>query len=381
MEKENEITKPLPPPTYINMKRRKISAKEGYKLAKRNKSVRDWAIATPQTPPTNPPSMFQKEPSISVEEEEELKMLEEPAEVDMLKGQRLAECKAKKITFQTKTICANLVEELVAEMKAGGSEDWEVIANQEMDRMMDRLGQERNVIIPSSILEEEAELEMISRRCEGGTKLEFQSRLGVKEELEMEEWRPLEDMDGMEYEEWLQAELESMNMNVRKDQPDISKIVNCKMDLGLAITHTLSSATTNTLSSATPEPKCSRDDEFGPTVCSTPRTLVFEDRNMKMGQAGVQVQAGLELKSDSSSSIPQVSFSSLTTRIKPKPWHVTRKRGIIPDGLVQTRLNHFRMLTNRKGGGTKQICSTNESPGKRGGSYLNSPKAEKQRRQ
>ena len=135
------------------------------------------------------------------------------------------------------------------------------------------------------------------------------------------------------------------------------------------------------MSSATPEPKCNKEDEFGPTMCSTPRTLVFEDMNIVMGQAGVQVQAELELESNSSSSIPQVSFSSLTTSTKPKPWHVTKKRGIIPDGLVQTRLTHFRMLTHRKGGGTKQIGSTNESPGKRGGSDLNSPKAEKQRRQ
>ena len=75
-----------------------------------------------------------------------------------------------------------------------------------------------------------------------------------------------------------------------------------------------------------------------------------------------------------------VSFSTLSPSRKPKPWHIKKKRGIIPDGLVQSRLNHFRMLTNGEGGRNKQLCSTNESPGKRGGSDLNSPKAGKQRK-
>ena len=197
-EKRNEITEPLPTPKYMDMKRKKISAKEGYELIKRNKSVKDWARATP---PTNPPPIIQKEPSISVEEEEEIKKLEEPAEIDIEKGQRLAECMAKQTAFWTQNICASLVEVIYTKMEARVREDWEIVANREVDMMMDRLGQEKDVTI-SSILEEEAELEniFIFIRCEGSVK--YQSRVGDQEELGMEEWRPMEDMVGMEYEAW-----------------------------------------------------------------------------------------------------------------------------------------------------------------------------------
>ena len=443
MEKEeNEITEPLPPPKYIDMKRKKISVKEGYKLAKGNKSIKNWVRATP---PTNPPPIIQKEPYISVEEEEENKKLEEPDSLDMEKSQRLAECRAKQTAFLTQNICASLVEGMYTEMEARMREDWEIVANKGVDMMMDKLGQVKDVTF-SSILEEEAELENIFIRCEGEVK--YQTRVGDLKECWMEEWRPMEDMIGMEYEVWMQEELGSMGI----DPPDRSTRIMCRSDLGLAITNTVSRAITNTLSSATPRPVCTRDDdlgptvcstprtllygemnvekcqagvhvqaklglkssrsdkglaitntvshaitntlssatpkkictrddEFGPTVCSTPRTLLYEEMNVKKCQTGVHVQAKLGLKSSSSSNISEVSFSSVTPSRKSKPWHVIKKRGIIPDGLVQTRLNHFRLLTNGEGGNIKQICSTNESPGKRRGSYLNSPKAEKQRKQ
>ena len=188
------------------------------------------------------------------------------------------------------------MEGIYTEMEARGREGWEIAANRAVDMMMDRLGQEKDVTI-SSILEEEAELEniFIFIRCEGSVK--YQSRVGDQEELGMEEWRPMEDMVGMEYEAWMQEELESMSV----DPPDISTRRVCKRDVGLAITNTVSSATTNTLSSATPEPMCTRDDDFGPTVCSTPRTLIYGEMDVKKCQAGVQVQAKLELKSSSSS--------------------------------------------------------------------------------
>ena len=47
---------------------------------------------------------------------------------------------------------------------------------------------------------------------------------------------------------------------------------------------------------------------------------------------------------------PQTSFSALTTSLKPKPWHVVKKRGIVPDGLVQTHFNHFKSWPMRGGG-------------------------------
>ena len=52
------------------------------------------------------------------------------------------------------------------------------------------------------------------------------------------------------------------------------------------------------------------------------------------------------------------SFITLANSLKPKPWHLVKKRGIIPDGLVQTHLNHFRKLTN---GGSREedVIQTN----------------------
>ena len=154
------------------MKRKKISAKEGYKLAKKNRSVKEWVQATP---PVKPPPIILEEPSISVDEEEESKNLEEPDRLDLQRGQRLAECRAKQTAFITQMICASLMEDIHTEMEARVREDWEIAANRELDMLMDRLGQERDVTI-ASIVEEETVLDVIYRRCEGGAK--YQSRVG-----------------------------------------------------------------------------------------------------------------------------------------------------------------------------------------------------------
>ena len=78
------------------------------------------------------------------------------------------------------------------------------------------------------------------------------------------------------------------------------------------------------------------------------------------------------------------SFTTLTESLKPKHWHLVKKRGIIPDGLVQTRLNHCRKLTNGSRGERDIIqtnfCSTNERAGKRKGGNLDSPSAVRHRR-
>ena len=68
------------------------------------------------------------------------------------------------------------------------------------------------------------------------------------------------------------------------------------------------------------------------------------------------------------------SFTTLVNSLKPKPWHLIKKHGIIRDGLVQTRLNHFRKLTNGGRGEDNVIqsnlCSTNERAGKRKGGNI-----------
>ena len=39
---------------------------------------------------------------------------------------------------------------------------------------------------------------------------------------------------------------------------------------------------------------------------------------------------------------------------KPKPMHIVKKRGIVPDGLVQARLTQFRLLTNQGRGNERE---------------------------
>ena len=89
------------------------------------------------------------------------------------------------------------------------------------------------------------------------------------------------------------------------------------------------------------------------------------------------------LKLTSEQKIVKPSFSAIFDSVQPKPWHLIKKRGIIPDGLVQTRLTHFSKLTNgSKGKGDvyrPELCSTNGKASKRKGGNLESPKA-KQRR-
>ena len=318
-------------------------------LAKCNQSVREWARISP-------PSALQNKTSISIseEEEEELNKMEEPVALDLVRGQRLAQCRAKQTAFVTQNICAILVEAVYTEMEARVREDWEVVANKEVDMMMDKMGHTVDVAI-TTILEEEAELEMIWSELTGYA-VEARFKSGGQDGSWMEEWRPGDDVEGIEYEDWLHDELERLDLQRTLVPPDVSSRGLVWIDLGLA--------KSNPMSCATPEePVCTLGDKFGPVFCSTPRTL-FEDEKKKK----CVTTPGL------------VSFSTLSPSRKPKPWHIKKKRGIIPDGLVQSRLNHFRMLTNGEGGRNKQLCSTNESPGKRGGSDLNSPKVGKQRK-
>ena len=49
--------------------------------------------------------------------------------------------------------------------------------------------------------------------------------------------------------------------------------------------------------------------------------------------------------------LPQASISVKNLSRKPKPWHVVKTRGIVPDGLVQAWLTHFQQLTNQGRGG------------------------------
>ena len=73
-----------------------------------------------------------------------------------------------------------------------------------------------------------------------------------------------------------------------------------------------------------------------------------------------------------------------TSSRKPKPMHIVKKRGIIPDGLVQTRLNHFRQLTNQGIGNTNEskliLGLTNGKAEKRKAGNLDYPNANRQRR-
>ena len=45
------------------------------------------------------------------------------------------------------------------------------------------------------------------------------------------------------------------------------------------------------------------------------------------------------------------SLSTILDSVKPKPWHLIKKCGIIPDGLVQTPLNHLKLTNGNKGEG------------------------------
>ena len=82
--------------------------------------------------------------------------------------------------------------------------------------------------------------------------------------------------------------------------------------------------------------------------------------------------------------LPKASISVKNLSRKPKPWHVVKKRGIVPDGLVQARLTHFQQLTNQgrgEGGESKSgLGSTNGRSEKRKAGGLDSPGACKQRR-
>ena len=76
------------------------------------------------------------------------------------------------------------------------------------------------------------------------------------------------------------------------------------------------------------------------------------------------------------------SLKSKNSR-KPKPMHIVKKRGIVPDGLVQARLTQFRMMTNQGRGNEREskveIVSTNGRTGKRKAELLDSPTAIRQR--
>jgi hypothetical protein len=80
----------------------------------------------------------------------------------------------------------------------------------------------------------------------------------------------------------------------------------------------------------------------------------------------------------------QASISGNISGRKPKPWHLVKKRGIVPDGLVQARLTQFQQLTNQGRGESVGISSglglTNGKAGKRKAERLDSPGAKQQRR-
>ena len=57
----------------------------------------------------------------------------------------------------------------------------------------------------------------------------------------------------------------------------------------------------------------------------------------------------------------------LTPNRRPKPWHIIKKRRIVPDGLVQARLTHFRKLSNKgMGADTDVVLSLGSTNGKTG---------------
>ena len=69
---------------------------------------------------------------------------------------------------------------------------------------------------------------------------------------------------------------------------------------------------------------------------------------------------------------------------KLKPMHIFKKRGIVPDGLVQARLTQFRLLTNQGRGDERESkvdsISTNGRTGKKLAELMDSPTAFKQRK-
>ena len=82
--------------------------------------------------------------------------------------------------------------------------------------------------------------------------------------------------------------------------------------------------------------------------------------------------------------LPQASMSVQNSSRIPKPWHLVKKRGIIPDGLVQARLTYFQQLTNQGRGdygeSKRVLGSTNGKAEKQKAERLDSPGANKQRR-
>ena len=82
--------------------------------------------------------------------------------------------------------------------------------------------------------------------------------------------------------------------------------------------------------------------------------------------------------------LQQASISGIISSRKPKPWHLIKKRGIVPDGLVQARLTQFQQLTNQgRGeslGNNSGLGLTNGKAGKRKAGGLDSPGAKKQGR-
>ena len=123
-----------------------------------------------------------------------------------------------------------------------------------------------------------------------------------------------------------------------------------------------------------------------PSSTST-RTEVLSNSNYKHTEEGDGVKEVItNLIQAPEANIGQTMSPLLKSNIsrKPKPMHIVKKRGIVPDGLVQARLTQFRMMTNQGRGNEREskveIVSTNGRTGKRKAELLDSPTAIRQRR-
>ena len=255
---------------------------------------------------------------------------------------------------------------------------------------------------------------------------------GFNDVSEVEEWQDDTFFQGLSFEDWVEQEMEALDvsMDVGPEQVLVSGQEN--VALGLEII--------NPESYATPmktKPQLEHEmwgitlpsmnfqiEDFGPTMCSTPS----QKMNEVLARRGARTPPTLPrmpnpeqvpnpgLAFPTTSPTPTLAgtidkhtagFSDIKNPVngnggapcrnlglanspltnssrKPKPWHVAKKRGIIPDGLVQARLSHFRLLTNQGRGqlNESKLCSdsTNGKTGKRKAGILDSPNAIRQRR-
>ena len=245
----------------------------------------------------------------------------------------------------------------------------------------------------------------------------------------LEGWEEETLLKGLLFEDWVENEMETLNVTMDIGPEKVSVSEQEDMALGLEITSTESYATPTKTKTLLEHEAWGKNlinmifqvEDFGPTICSTPSQelnsgLAFRGARTPPTLPLMPTQGqnqnlfsnpslGLASATTSSSTPPQLlllprykhtlagneiremnsnfgmaqkvnlglTMSPLSTSRKPKPMHFVKTHGIVPDGLVQTRLTQFRLLTNQGRGAERESkvdgASINGKTGKKRQDY------------